>query len=668
MDTDTDTDMDTTGMDITDAGAMAGMDTDTMDITDTGRMEGILPSGRTVAGTTGIRAATLELQAFLGQDIPPYAILSHTWGDDEVSLQEFQQGRGKNTQGFQKVVETCRLARDLGLDFAWIDTCCIDKSSSAELSEAINSMFRWYQEAQACFVYLSDFPLSWSQYDPVDGWDRAQIRHALPGCRWFTRGWTLQELIASRAINFHNSVWEFLGTKLDFLDLLVEVTGVRSSVLEDFEELDLIPAAEKMAWASQRSTTRVEDAAYCLLGLFGVNMPLLYGEGTKAFRRLQEEVLKKTNDLSLLAWTPTDPGEEMRGAWARSPKEFSWLAKDRIELTITSQYSMEVEITSKGIRLLTQLRNLEQKIEGESRDPGPSSGRPCDVLALGCYIRTWKSKHTVSRGGPLRREVIGIGLRKFGPSWYIRDLDMSTTGQVIRWFDNPFAVTDSASLHPSRTMWLQTEDKHVPFWISRKESSLGTLQLRKPRFYRELNACKFGDGNCTMSDFAEPCQLPDIHFRSHPCIREFNPLHGDVWDHTTRTFFTGWAMPREWDALQLAVELESNDRWVRRYKLLVICGHLFHNPWILLLEPGDSLEKKVLDSKRNRLRPEQDIYMLGQLKDTYNDSLIQGGFAELRTETLDGRWEIQTKREHEIVPDISPTRQVASISFKFTEL
>ncbi|KAF2113731.1 hypothetical protein BDV96DRAFT_461546, partial [Lophiotrema nucula] len=188
------------------------------------------------------------------------------------------------------------------------DLFCIDKSSSAELSEAINSMYNWYSNSACCYAFLSDLaPLS-------------NLRH----CRWFTRGWTLQELIAPQFIVFYDKDWVISGRKgrpslmtpvhrnhlfatpdPGFERLLSGITGIPSAVLSESRDLSLrrqYSIAKIMSWAAHRRTTRLEDMAYCLLGLFNINMPLLYGEGEKAFIRLQEEIIKETTDLSLFAW------------------------------------------------------------------------------------------------------------------------------------------------------------------------------------------------------------------------------------------------------------------------------------------------------------------------------------------------------------------------------
>lgn len=188
------------------------------------------------------------------------------------------------------MIETCRLARQRDLSYAWIDTCCIDKSSSAELTEAINSMFNWYKKSAICFAFLSDLSASEDEVQKNEFWR----------CRWFTRGWTLQELIAPEKVEFYDQRWQWSGTKKSLQRKLSAITGIDLEILEDSNLLSTIPVARRMSWASRRKTSRVEDRAYSLLGLFDVNVPLIYGEGPKAFIRLQEEIMKQKNDLSLV--------------------------------------------------------------------------------------------------------------------------------------------------------------------------------------------------------------------------------------------------------------------------------------------------------------------------------------------------------------------------------
>ncbi|KAJ6781060.1 hypothetical protein PWT90_09521 [Aphanocladium album] len=247
-----------------------------------------------------LNTATGQLEEFVGRNVPPYAALSHTWTESEVSLQQWSSLCSSSAAalplppdpGTDKILATCHLAAQDGLGHAWADTCCIDKSSSAELSEAINSMHAWYARSAICYVHLAD----------LDPGGPADLETALPRCRWFTRGWTLQELIAPARVVFFDSSWTARAEKRDIVDLLARITGIRRGVLSHAVPLAALPTAEKMAWAARRQTTRLEDAAYCLLGLFGINMPLLYGEQERAFRRLQEEIMRTTTDLSIFAW------------------------------------------------------------------------------------------------------------------------------------------------------------------------------------------------------------------------------------------------------------------------------------------------------------------------------------------------------------------------------
>jgi hypothetical protein len=247
-----------------------------------------------------INCTTFKLEEFFGDDIPDYTILSHTWGEDEVTFASFNNdfAYARRQQGFQKIKFACNQTLRDGYNYTWVDTCAIDKTSSAELTEAINSMFRWYQASQVCYVYLCDVAEG-------DG-------NAFENSRWFSRGWTLQELLAPQDVQFFNRNKDPLGSKLDLCDKISSATNIRSGALyyhehkphEDLSEatLEQYCIAERMSWAANRQTTRVEDRAYSLLGIFNVNMPLLYGEGEKAFLRLQEEIIRTHDDDSILAW------------------------------------------------------------------------------------------------------------------------------------------------------------------------------------------------------------------------------------------------------------------------------------------------------------------------------------------------------------------------------
>ncbi|KAI0445826.1 heterokaryon incompatibility protein-domain-containing protein [Xylaria telfairii] len=260
-----------------------------------------------------LNVKTLKLEDFLlVKKRPKYAILSHTWLEEEVlfhHIETLERPALEKLKGFAKVKDSCAQAQADGYDYIWIDTCCIDKSSSAELSEAINSMFTWYRQSDICYGFLAD----------VKGNDTKLLYKS----RWFKRGWTLQELIAPDNFKFE------LGRRERMASLVSNITGIDQNILsrnlktghthdiqprnslcavcglpESIDEiLRNISVASKMTWSAKRETTRGEDRSYCLLGLFGVNMPLLYGEGeAAAWRRLLDEVIKKSNDQSVFAF------------------------------------------------------------------------------------------------------------------------------------------------------------------------------------------------------------------------------------------------------------------------------------------------------------------------------------------------------------------------------
>ncbi|KAF2031890.1 HET-domain-containing protein, partial [Setomelanomma holmii] len=249
----------------------------------------------------------------IGDQTPPYAIISHTWGpdDEEVTFQELITGASKQKIGYAKIQRCGEQALQDGLQYFWIDTCSIDKLSSAELSEAINSMFKWYQRANVCYVYLSDVTAeknpSWilPSDEHLEEDEQARLENSsFAKSRWFTRGWTLQELLALKQIQFFDRNWTRLGNLKDLLAAVVHITKIDKNVLDMTQGwfLSDICIARRLSWAAKRQTTRIEDQAYCPMGIFNVRMPLLYGEGAHAFVRLQEEILKNTDNDSFLAW------------------------------------------------------------------------------------------------------------------------------------------------------------------------------------------------------------------------------------------------------------------------------------------------------------------------------------------------------------------------------
>ncbi|KAM0277626.1 hypothetical protein ACHAQH_005654 [Verticillium albo-atrum] len=285
-----------------------------------------------------INTSTLKLETYFGNQIPLYAILSHTWGPDEFLFDQLQRGidaaqLANPSRGLAKVLKTCEQAEKDRL--------------SAELSEAINSMFKWYEDSAACYIYLEDV---------APGGLGSRVAE-ISASKWFTRGWTLQELIAPHGATFFDSDWNRLATRADVAAHIAQTTGIDKALLEREHDLlgrlsgstsvlekrrasssclycggknhlqakvDRYAVAARMRWAAHRDTTREEDIAYCLLGLFAINMPLLYGEGKEAFQRLQGEIVKRyPADQSILAWIEDDEAtNETTGLFAKSPSDF----------------------------------------------------------------------------------------------------------------------------------------------------------------------------------------------------------------------------------------------------------------------------------------------------------------------------------------------------------
>ena len=293
---------------------------------------------------------TLAFKDFVGDDRPKYAIISHRWTEEEVTYQQFLDGRRNfgNDKGYGwiKILKACEIAQKHDLKWIWIDTICIDKKSSAELSEAINSMFSWYSESAFCFVFLPDVhsfnsclcgssceaPIHEGTLTHVPGNNvhsstkDAHVRFYAENFKasvWFTRAWTLQELLAPVAAIFFNCEFAVLGERNRLAKLISEATKTPRVYLTqhsvgqeyDWKHFREASVAERMKWTSSRNATRKEDVAYSLLGLFDVNMPLLYGEGSRAFLQLQNEIIARSDDESIFAWFGVGQGimEELRG-------------------------------------------------------------------------------------------------------------------------------------------------------------------------------------------------------------------------------------------------------------------------------------------------------------------------------------------------------------------
>jgi hypothetical protein len=322
-----------------------------------------------------LHCTKLYFEEFFDNKIPEYAILSHRWEDGEVSLEDFLAGRKSNGAGYVKIKQACRTAATEGYIWVWIDTCCIDKKSSAELSEAINSMYRWYQSAKVCYAYLSDVSPSRSGLFPDE--DFGPWEESFQRSLWFKRGWTLQELVAPKKVIFLDRHWHFIGTKNTLAERISTITGIDVELCKGSRNAEQFSAAQKMSWAAKRKTSKIEDIAYCLLGIFDINMPLLYGEGVKAFHRLQEEIIRNTDDESIFAWFSSDTDQD--GLLAQSPDYFADSGDVR---TRYFDQRKPYSITNRGLQMDVSLLEAPNESRGHFLIPLSCSKDRQSPLAL----------------------------------------------------------------------------------------------------------------------------------------------------------------------------------------------------------------------------------------------------------------------------------------------
>ena len=338
-----------------------------------------------------LHTTNLTFQEFYDDEVPAYVIISHRWERDEPKHQDFLSDADHSGPRYRKVRDACALAAAGGWSFLWIDTICIDKKSSAELSEAINSMFRWYANAVHCFVYLSD--VFW---EPKESFDRTRTPYywdplvtpknpmesekSFATSAWFSRGWTLQELLAPKFVSFYDYEWNRIGSRDGLRNHIEIATRV------DLSRWTKACVAVKMSWLAGRKTSRGEDIAYCMMGLFDVNMPLLYGEGaTKAFVRLQLEIVRKSDDESVFAWVHTSTASSqvgqdlLPGLIALSPDDFAESGGIYLDFR-RRQQRRPYAMTNKGLSFEYPVVPLDSKASefGKIR-------KRMRVLELNCY-------------------------------------------------------------------------------------------------------------------------------------------------------------------------------------------------------------------------------------------------------------------------------------------
>ncbi|KAK4185658.1 putative vegetative incompatibility HET containing-domain protein [Podospora australis] len=479
-----------------------------------------------------------------GPNAIPYIILSHTWGNDadEVTFHDMRHAfdYAIHKKGFEKIQQTCEIALEAGVMHAWIDTCCIDKSSSAELTESINSMFHWYSRAERCVAYLQD--LSPSHHQPT--------LEELRPCRWFTRGWTLQELIAPQNVDFYDQNWNLRGTKVDLYPILSDITSIDPDTLRWPQKLSSVPVARKMSWAAKRQSKRIEDTAYCLLGIFGIHMPLIYGERDRAFIRLQEHIAQKNNDMTLFAWC-RDPSEgsgaDYAGLFAKHPSAFrecTNIRRLRDPVIPTPSWI----ITNAGVEMDTALEWFrDESVEFQygyrlylhCTYAGIDFDDSNDIPVLSIWLRKTKSGYL--RFDPGKLCLTSLSEMRFGQSTRIRiaaTLGDREIGDVI-----PFYQPQSHLLNSAISFEWQDE-------------------------------------------------VPDVRF-----TRSFHPQH--LWDENQLCFFTS-SSPRFIALMEIEMRSLTNDPAVWEDTCWLVCGlHLnaidfsaaggdrSPRPWVMVLRQTD---------------------------------------------------------------------------------
>ncbi|TVY93493.1 Vegetative incompatibility protein HET-E-1 [Lachnellula willkommii] len=360
---------------------------------------------------------------------------------------------------------------------------CIDKRSSTELAESINSMFQWYQNAATCYVYLSDLPSG------------AHAEEGLAGCRWFTRGWTLQELIALRKVRFYDQQWRFFGTKKDLAERISSIISINVDVLMGVRQANYYSVATRMSWAAHRETKRSEDLAYSLLGIFDVHMPLMYGEGSGSFRRLQEAMIQRNNDMTIFAWDH-EQGQEQTGSmglFSSSPLGFA-RSKDVCQYN-RGEIDPVFSMTNKGLRF-DRFACLYKRIQDDA------SGTGCTRYSIPLGV---------DPGKPVAVHYF-MQLRKVGPGVFLRD------GKLL---------VDDGSLGHGPTTRLPTLD----FYIHADTQEAHALESSR--------------------------RHKAVHFPSHDQIRVQGVLPESHWDDSKKRFFTEFADDNLVLATSCLVKLET---------------------------------------------------------------------------------------------------------------
>ena len=451
-----------------------------------------------------INTESLKLKEVGLDSAPRYAILSHRWfkAEEELSYQTIQDPDSLDTcamRGYRKVALFCREALRDGYDWVWVDSCCINKESSTELTEAINSMYKWYANAAVCYVYLEDFLARDVDFD-----SKLELKRALEKCEWFNRGWTLQELIAPNKVYFFDREWRHFGSKRELAKTISSITRIDVRLLRNETELNSYSIAQKMSWAAFRQTTRPEDRAYSLLGLFGITLPSVYGEGHNAFYRLQVEILNRVPDQhtlpdqSLFAWTLEGPKEFHKEDALADFNSFSILAPSpdcfyasssivsyRTNIaddSILNLGSQRRELLDEASEFPFMMTNMGLQIKLVVEVVGRVGPNQMYEAALNCYDESTPDHACTiclvqgeTSGHSRRAEpyYLGNALRSdiVKPGWFIKELQLRPV----------WLPPDDIVLERSRTLNAQVEE-----WKENAESRIGWLRSDNERRMEQM--------------------------------------------------------------------------------------------------------------------------------------------------------------------------------------
>ena len=381
--------------------------------------------------------------------------------------------RGYNqtqSKGYYKITAFCEVAKIKRCDWAWVDTCCIDKTSSAELSESINAMFNWYKSAEICIVYLEDV-------NKID--DLA----AFESSRWFTRGWTLQELLAPKDVEFCTRFWEKIGSKREatLCRTISKVTGIPQQVLKGVTSIHDVSVGRRMSWAAGRSTTRTEDVAYSLLGLFDVNMPMIYGEGQKAFHRLQKCIMEQIDDDTLFAWEDQQPKSKFSysGLLAGAPIAFTNGGGLVCVQSISRMENPPVTVTSRGAEFNTELVQ-SQTLASDSSRVFVLSLRCGRIVDQSAYLDVQVAENMLEHG---RVEQCAIALhRKTEAEPFNRIHASASVSEIASLFPHMRYVPHKrfyVRIQPSAVAYFGRNDAMREATVNDADQLLGTILARR---------------------------------------------------------------------------------------------------------------------------------------------------------------------------------------------